>query len=52
MKSNDKKRARLNVIRSVLHRLDYEGKDAEQIGEVDPRIAMPAPAFLARDVRD
>lgn len=28
VRANDKRRARLNIIRSVLHRLDYPGKDA------------------------
>lgn len=46
IRSNDKRRARLNAIRSVLHRLDYGGKDTDQIGEIDTNIAMPAPDFL------
>jgi len=46
IRSNDKRRARLNVIRSVLHRLDYDGKDTGQIGKIDPGIAMSAPDFL------
>jgi len=35
VKSDDKKRARLNVMRYVLHSLPYTGKDAERIGPVD-----------------
>lgn len=35
IKSSDKKRARLNAIRYVLHSLPYEGKDPEKIGRVD-----------------
>jgi polyphosphate kinase len=50
--SNDKKRARLGVIRSVLHRLDYEGKDPAQIGEIDRSIVLSAPDFLARETKD
>ncbi len=46
IRSDDKRRARLNVIRSVLHRLDYDGKDTGQIGKIDPGIAMSAPDFL------
>ena len=46
--ANDKRRARLNVIRSVLHRLDYEGKDPGRIGSLDDRIVFDAPGFLAR----
>jgi len=36
IKSNDKKRARLNAIRYVLHRMPYPGKDVEEIGLLDP----------------
>jgi polyphosphate kinase 2 len=36
IKSNDKKRARLNAFRYVLHRMPYTGKDLEQIGLLDP----------------
>jgi len=35
VKSDDKKRARLNAIRYVLHSLPYAGKDPERIGKVD-----------------
>ena len=49
---NDKRRERLNAIRVVLHRLDYEGKDTRQIGPIDPRIVFDAPAFLARKAGD
>ena len=45
--SNDKRRGRVNAIRTVLHALDYEGKDAAEIGPVDARIAMSGPDFLA-----
>lgn len=38
IKSDCKKRARLNTMRYVLHRLGYEQKDAERIGIVDPLI--------------
>lgn len=36
VKSDCKKRARLNSMRYVLHRLPYDGKDIEAIGEIDP----------------
>ncbi len=36
IKSNDKKRARLNALRYVLHLMPYTGKDLEQIGLLDP----------------
>jgi polyphosphate kinase 2 len=38
IKSDCKKRARLNAMRYVLHRLDYTRKDAGTIGAVDPLI--------------
>ena len=36
VKSDCKKRARLNAMRFVLHKLDYAGKDIDAIGPVDP----------------
>lgn len=36
IKSNCKKRARLNAMRYVLHRLPYTNKDIEAIGPLDP----------------
>jgi polyphosphate kinase 2 len=36
IKSDCKKRARLNAMRYVLHRLPYDKKDAEAIGPLDP----------------
>ena len=36
VKSDDKKRARLNAMQVVLHSLPYKGKDIETIGRVDP----------------
>ena len=38
IKSDDKKRARLNCIRYFLHQLDYPNKDVKAIGKVDPLI--------------
>lgn len=38
IRSDDKMRARLNAIRVVLLSVDYEGKDVEAIGEIDPLI--------------
>jgi polyphosphate kinase 2 len=38
VKTNDKRRGRLNVIRCILHRLPYEGKDPGNIGQIDPKI--------------
>lgn len=38
IKSDCKKRARLNALRYILHRLPYKNKDAERIGPLDPLI--------------
>jgi len=38
VKSDCKKRARLNAIRYVLHLMPYDGKDTERIGPLDPLI--------------
>lgn len=44
--ANDKRRARLNVIRHMLLALDYEGKDKSAIGEIDHKILGRGPKFL------
>lgn len=36
VKSNCKKRARLNAMRYVLHKIPYDKKDIKQIGRIDP----------------
>jgi polyphosphate kinase 2 (PPK2 family) len=38
VKSNDKKRARLNAMRFVLGKFEYDDKDHELVGEADPLI--------------
>jgi hypothetical protein len=38
VKSDCKKRARLNAMRYVLHRLPYTNKDLGRIGSIDPLI--------------
>jgi polyphosphate kinase len=45
VKSNDKKRARLGAMRSLLARFEYEGKDHDAVGQPDPMI-VGAPAHL------
>ena len=40
VRSNDKKRARLNAMRYFLSQFSYEGKDVDVIGEVDPLIVQ------------
>lgn len=46
VRSNDKRRARLNAIRHVLTHLDYEGKSGKAIGEIDDKILGQGPAFF------
>jgi polyphosphate kinase 2 len=38
IRADDKRRARLAVIRAVLQGLDYHGKDAARVGAPDPKI--------------
>ena len=45
IRSNDKRRARLNAMRKVLHSLDYEFKEPEAIGAIDDNIVRDASAF-------
>ncbi|BCX46800.1 polyphosphate kinase 2 [Haloferula helveola] len=42
IKSDDKKRARINCLRHFLHSLDYPNKDPELACEPDDRIVIPA----------
>ena len=46
VRSNDKKRARLEAMRHVLERFDYEGKDQEIVGVPDRKIIGP-PSLLS-----
>nr|WP_269468128.1 polyphosphate kinase 2 [Devosia ureilytica] len=47
IRANDKNRLRLNAIRTVLHGLDYEGKNEDEIGKIDRKIVLSAEEFLA-----
>lgn len=52
IRSNDKKRARLQAMRYVLTLFDYEGKDASAVGQVDPLIiggVGPLPELTAAE---
>jgi hypothetical protein len=42
VKSNDKKRARLEAIRHVLNRFHYDDKDPDIVGTPDPQLVGPA----------
>jgi hypothetical protein len=46
VKSNDKKRARLEAIKHVLRQFDYDGKDEQAIGEADKALIGP-PSLLS-----
>jgi polyphosphate kinase 2 (PPK2 family) len=48
IKSNCKKRARLNAMRYVLHKLPYTGKDLKLIGSLDPLIVGRANVVYER----
>ena len=49
VKSNCKKRARLNAMRYVLHRIPYQEKDNAQIGAIDPLLVVRAGALYETD---
>jgi polyphosphate kinase 2 len=46
VKSNDKKRARLEAMRYVLSRVPYEDRDEQIVGHPDPVIVGPAPSLF------
>ena len=48
IKSDCKKRARLNAMRYVLHKMPYEGKDLSQIGQIDPLLVGRAHVVYER----
>ena len=49
IKSNDKKRARLEAMRHVLSRLDYTGRREDVVGHPDPLIVVSAADVLDDD---
>jgi hypothetical protein len=50
--SDDKKRARLNAMRYVLHSMPYKGKDVGRIGPVDDLLVGRANIIHERDQHD
>jgi polyphosphate kinase 2 len=52
VKSNDKKRCRINALRWVLSRLDYDTKDASVVGVPDPLIVGPAAQVYEQSERE
>jgi len=51
VKTNDKKRARLEAMRVVLAGYDYEGKDVAVVGTPDPLLVVNARTILETDRR-
>ncbi len=51
IKSDCKKRARLNAMRYVLHKLPYSNKDVEQIAQLDPLLVGRAHVVYERGER-
>jgi len=51
VKSNDKKRARVEAMRHVLNRFNYEGKDLEVVGTPDPQIVGSAGLDLSPEMQ-
>ncbi|WP_184840580.1 polyphosphate kinase 2 [Allocatelliglobosispora scoriae] len=49
VKSNDKKRARVEAMRHVLHRFPYDNKDTEVVGTPDPLVVGSAALALEHD---
>ncbi len=44
--ANDKLRARLEIIRTVLQMVDYDGKDPKAVGEVDDRLVLEPRRYI------
>lgn len=51
VRSDDKKRARINCMRYVLTQLNYAEKDEKQVGKLDTRIIGDAKAIYEKDER-
>jgi polyphosphate kinase 2 len=51
IRSNDKKRARVEAMRVVLNRFDYDGKDTAVVGTPDPQLVVHARQILEVDRR-
>lgn len=48
IRSDDKKRARLNAMRYVLNQIDYEGKDETKVQAIDPRLLGRPADFIKK----
>jgi hypothetical protein len=51
IKSNDKKRARLQAMRHLLSQFTYDDKDAEVVGAPDPKLVGRASDLFEEDER-
>jgi polyphosphate kinase len=49
VRANDRRRARLNIIRYVLDAMDYAGKDAKVVRQPDPLIIAAGPELLGEE---
>jgi len=52
IRSDDKARARLAVMRTILHGIDYAQKSTENIGEIDPKITGGPDLLRDGDIKD
>jgi polyphosphate kinase 2 len=52
IKSDCKKRARLNAMRYILHKLPYSNKELERVGQVDPLLVGRAHVVYERGEKD
>lgn len=52
IRANDKRRARIGAIQSVVSAIDYAGRDMEAIGEMDKHIVQSAETFLTNCQKD
>ena len=46
IRANDKRRTRLEAIRTILSAVDYDGKDKKVVGKVDTKIVGSGPEFF------
>ena len=51
IKSNDKKRARVQAMRYLLSQFDYDKKDIDLVGTPDPLLVGPASELFEADER-
>lgn len=52
VRANDKRRARLGVIQTVVSQVAYQGQDLDAIGEIDAQIVQSAETFLSHCPKD